>query len=712
MSKKIAIILVIFILVTFTPSCRNDNAPPAVPAYKQIGQTPELKGPFNAQINSKGQIVLWDYGEVPPVYAVMSPQGEIISKVSIPMQYAGYVFTLDPHDNIYIVEQEPLSNSSQKNKKTVHAFNSSGENIKTIKLTNTSSQRDFSYSDIAVDSKGNIYLLRFDGTIEMLDGDGKNIKTFSLDKYDFIEVDHQDNLIVCGQSNANEKPFIEVINTLNGKSIWKCTLRNQVMYLGYNKASKYIFTAEDEGIKKYEVSGKAATNLMEYSKNPPPDLLYVSSINIDPDGSIYFTLHEGNTIYKYELLKDSELSEATPLQEQKKVVTFLTSLAGEELQMINKAVQLFTAKHNGIEINVGSYDRTSRNEIMTLFTKIMSGNSPDIIDVTYLPYRKLCEKQILLDLDEMFDNDTDLDKSLYYTNIVDAARINGKIYSIPLVLRLNVTFADKQELENQAIKIDDEKWTSHDFLDICKTVSRDVDNDGVKDKYAFVKIAPSSLFKFEFQNYCEKFIDFNKKVCSLNSPEFIDFLNKYKEIYPNIIHPDINVQKFFEVGSDGEIVFFPVPISSYGIISNYQILLRTKDVDFFSYPDLDGSSYNPDLAPAICRKTKYSNEAWEFIKILMSDDVLKDVLYGGITINKSVNEKFKAEVINRKDDALDSEDIEKVDKYLAKCNKAVWFDEELTDILIAEINTFFSENKTAEDTAAAIQNKVNTYLNE
>lgn len=318
MNRKIAIILVICIFVAFIPSCRKDDAPPAIPTYKEITQTPELKGPFNAQVNSKGQIVLWDYGEVPPVYAVMSPQGELISKVSLPLQYASHVFTVDPHDNIYIVEQEPLSNSSQENKKTVYAYNSSGENIKTIKLANTSSQRDFLYSDIAVDSKGNIYLLRFDGTIEMLDGDGKNVKTFSLDKYAFIEVDHQDNLIVCGQSNSDGKPFIEVLNPLNEKSIWKFTLKSQVKYLGYNKSGKYIFTAEDEGIKKYEISGKTATNLMDYSKNPPPDLLFISSVNIDSEGNIYFTLYEGNTVYKYELLKNSELSDADTLQEQKK----------------------------------------------------------------------------------------------------------------------------------------------------------------------------------------------------------------------------------------------------------------------------------------------------------------------------------------------------------------------------------------------------------
>lgn len=133
-----------------------------------------------------------------------------------------------------------------------------------------------------------------------------------------------------------------------------------------------------------------------------------------------------------------------------------------------------------------------------------------------------------------------------------------------------------------------------------------------------------------------------------------------------------------------------------------------------------GGSFKGHKSIAINANSKVKQEAWKFIKFLLSEDVQTQPKLQGFSVNKSVNEKNLEELAAKGSVASNSgtnvpvtaEGIQTLKQMIANANIFITDDGKIQSIVAEEAKASFSGQKSVDEVAKLIQNRVTTYLNE
>jgi multiple sugar transport system substrate-binding protein len=364
----------------------------------------------------------------------------------------------------------------------------------------------------------------------------------------------------------------------------------------------------------------------------------------------------------------------------------------------------------------------------TVNTEIMSGKGSDIIMLQDLPYEKYAEKGLLQDFSSLMENDKSFNKEDYYKNVLDAINVNGKIYGMPLGFGLNLLSANKSILKSNGVTIED-NWTWQDFEEIAAKVAG---GEGADKKYALSNTNESELTGSMVQSSFEKFVDSKAKEARFDSKDFIDLLNTAKKMVDNgLINTEKASKNIMDLTSRGASVFNIENISMPMELSIAKMGFG-NDAEFYNTPGTEGGcSFNSNSILGINSKSKYTKEAWDFIKYLLSEEVQGARSFTELPVNKKTLEKKienasssniseKKMMIKTPNGSSTSntpvtfteEDGKIVLSSVDKLSKYVGSNTKIINIVKDEVPAFFSGQKSAEDVAKTVQNKVNTYLKE
>ncbi len=375
-------------------------------------------------------------------------------------------------------------------------------------------------------------------------------------------------------------------------------------------------------------------------------------------------------------------------------------------------------KYPDIEIKFIFPDTDKNNQddqLKSLYTAIMAGSGPDVIDVSEMPHKKLAEKKLLVNLSEIIDNDKEFDKSLYYQNIIDAAKYNGILYIMPVNYMFVGFAADDEVLDEENIAIDDSLWTWDDFYNISLKLNKDTDNDSVIDRYAFYSI--EHLMETRFLPYImhSQFVDPENKSCSFNTEECVDFLNTYKKLMEsNIRHPVQELEPVRVGALSKQFVFMPAVLFDAVSFNAFKSYIGTAKVGFYQFPrNIPNNKVSCKLKSAlgINANSKLKDESWNLIKCMLREEVQSSGWLTS-TINKNAERKRDQDWMEGTLNILDQSEFEKLNSLRESCNDILYVDNEVFTIIKNETRSFFNGQKTAEETAQAIQDKVTTCLNE
>ena len=115
----------------------------------------------------------------------------------------------------------------------------------------------------------------------------------------------------------------------------------------------------------------------------------------------------------------------------------------EENKMIRQAAVLYQAAYPEVyvEYEIGMEEGSSVTKddaLKNLNTEMMADDGPDVLILDGMPIDSYIEKGLLLDLSPMLDS---LDgENALFENLVDAFRVDGKIYMMPAEVQLPVVF--------------------------------------------------------------------------------------------------------------------------------------------------------------------------------------------------------------------------------------------------------------------------------
>lgn len=348
-------------------------------------------------------------------------------------------------------------------------------------------------------------------------------------------------------------------------------------------------------------------------------------------------------------------------------------------------------------------------------TAMLAGKGPDLIQLDDLPVESYVRHGLLVNLETMMSQDSSFNKEDYFANILDNAKTGDGIYKMPLSFFLVGLSANKEAIAQSGVKIEDQTWSWNDFAEISNKLVSGAYRQAI---YA----EPQDMLNWMVSDNASLFMDEAKGKAYFDSASFTGLMKQVKAMSEEGV-----------IGTDGQPLFIPVQINSPG---DYFKTLngggRGLDMKLFVQPHAQeagvGGYFQVYRGVGISANSKVKEQAWDFIKFMMSDQVSVSPIHAGFPINKKLYDREVAQL--KKDGSVptekegplhgvpvkvNDEELDGLKKYLTGASHPVPRNTKSTmiaEMVYEESKAFFSGQKSAEEVAKLIQNKVTTYLNE
>jgi multiple sugar transport system substrate-binding protein len=401
-----------------------------------------------------------------------------------------------------------------------------------------------------------------------------------------------------------------------------------------------------------------------------------------------------------------------------------------------EAKKLYEAKYphitiemEHIESNDSDFMEKEEKYVKTIGTAMLAGKGPDILIMDQLPTDHYVNKKLLANLGEMIDQDTTFKKEQYFSNILDGVKINGGLYGMPSAFFLYGLIGDETIIEKSGVKIDDSSWDWSEFASIAKEISSKSENNpaGLNLANGIIMANAELLISNLVKDQYAKFVDDESGKANFDSTAFIDLLKQVKHLMDEkVINPDARniIFQQAQINSPSDYVRETNPDLSNRSGSNYKRKLYLK-------PNAKGQEaggfFRTYQTMGINESSNVKEEAWEFVKFVISDEMKENSSAYGFPINKALYEWDVEKVLKKgKVDSgqpfgplkdaiyeITQKDIDELEKFLTTAKYPVQYkDSKVIEILMEESKAYFSGQKTPEAVAKLIQNRVTTVINE
>ncbi len=383
------------------------------------------------------------------------------------------------------------------------------------------------------------------------------------------------------------------------------------------------------------------------------------------------------------------------------------------------------------EKNINSPDKQLKQDIA-------AGKTFDIICMSDSSgiFENLSKKGALVDLYTYLDSDSELSRDDIVSTMLSVGERDGKLTSLAPSFYIS-TFGCKSKF------FDKENWTIEEFLETCnnlpegmKPFSSDNTKEGILMNLALVSDA---------------FIDFDNAACDFNNPKFIElleFCNQFPnpgegdEIdWENATDEEMNEywEKTESAVRDDRALLYDIYLSNPRDYARLRYGNFGEEFTFVGNPSADGAGAKifTSGSYAIMETSNNKDACWEFIKEMFDEEYQSsDELYDFPALKSEFDKKFdeamekpyyldengkKVEyddmyydgVNEIKLDPLTQEECDLIRNYVGNIKASkFYYNEDVFNIILDECNSYFAGDKTAEQTAEIIQNRVSILISE
>ena len=628
-------------------------------------------------------------------------------------------------------------------------FAADGTYQETVRLDFSGSQLEQSQvylNRLVLDGAENFVCADYSDTIYIFDKTGALIKALDQDgKYgNFVTLSDQAGILFYADAGGMNFRPIDAESLSWGEDV-VIPIYTWDIFPDTDGNAFYYF--DDGSIYRYDLDTQQAEKTLDLLNDCDLDATELTGLNVEEAGNFRVLLGtQGSGVdTTYELY---DLQPIDPSALPEKTVLTLASLSPS--QPLRQQIAKFNRENDRYRIEVldyseyseiiaspGSYTEDSSSAILKLNTELLSGNLPDLIDVSggELPVAQYAVKGFLEDLLPYLNADSAVSPDKLMESVLNAVKTDGKLYQLPTSFQV-VSAAGKREIVGGY-----ESWTTDEVEDALKKLPEGatVFNVDYTKSHVLYLCASGAM---------NRFVDWQAGTCSFDTDEFKSILS-FATTFPDEF--DTTNFDFDEYRSDyrrvgqGQQLLANIAFAGFDDIY-YQFAAMDNDVCFVGYPGASdglGSGFVP--LGSICMTTacKDKDGAWSFIRSLLSMDA--QMQSPAFPMLKSAFEQ-QAEAAMQQDYVTDEDgnsildasgnpipvilytvgffsetvDVYAVtpEQYQAVCDlinqtKSVFtFDENLMNILTEETAAYFAGAKTLDETAAMIQNRASLYIAE
>lgn len=452
---------------------------------------------------------------------------------------------------------------------------------------------------------------------------------------------------------------------------------------------------------------------------------YVYALESDYDNT--------NQSYQYSLIVMEPVDPDTLPQKQELVLGCMYLL----WNMRNRIVE-FNRSHDDVRIVVKDYSQYATEDstnagLQKLSTELMSGTGPDIFLLTSdMPVSQYEAKGFFQDLWPLIDSDAELSREDLMEHFFEALSVDGKLYRVAGGFNLS-TVVGKESVVGAG-----ESWTMEELMAALESQPEGTTIFGAYD-------TRSSILENVIARNADNFINWQDQTCSFDSEEFISYL-EFAMRFPEEINYEDGIYDDASIESDalrlrrGNQMLYRTTLYSFSELV-YASNVFGETVNFIGYPTNGGNSsyFSVDSALAISASCANTEAAWEFIRTELTEDYQTSSYSYYFPTNRHAFEAQaqNAMTVQYEDDESygekrpipmtyiwygqeDSQEIyhmtqEEYDtfwKLYESCNSFYAYNMEITDLITDQCSAYFAGQKTAEETARLIQDRVGLYVME
>ena len=488
-----------------------------------------------------------------------------------------------------------------------------GEEQSSIDLSGISNNGESVYINSAnMDKDGNIYI-GFDRTICVLDSTGS--ESFRLEVQNWIEklISMPDGSIAyTGYGNSGrilqkidtqrkdwgeeqELPMI-AYNVYNGGGIYDVVYSDSDNLFGIESEN-----GESIPILSFINCGIGGGSTVDLFMLPDCSVL-LSTYNFSWDSSNQISSTQNEII----LLKSVPADSIPPR-------TVLTLACNGVDWLLRDVIVNFNRTNTQYRIEVIDYSiygtEDDRNAGITkLTTEIISGNVPDILITTGLPFSQYIAKGMIEDIYPFIDSDPELSRDALVEGALQAAEVSGGLYQIFPSFYLYSMWG------NPSVLGDEPGWTMDEFLTVINNnpqATSPLGNYITKDTFLMLTVMLGM----------DRFVDWAEGTTNFDTEEFTKILE-----FTNTIPSEFEFDYENYVGAE-ELISRGEQIIQFGGVGDFISVLATKavfggEIVYKGYPteSRSGNVIVVQGSLAMTTECKDKEGAWQFIRQILTEE--------------------------------------------------------------------------------------------
>lgn len=356
---------------------------------------------------------------------------------------------------------------------------------------------------------------------------------------------------------------------------------------------------------------------------------------------------------------------------------------------LTQAVAEFNMSHQGYTARMEVY---TAEDVDRILAQISAGKGPDILfmgsstDRENIFKRVSLDEGLCVDLMPYLDADPELSVNSFVQPVLLSMLDGGKL------LKLIPCFSVNTIVTSGAFADSLETWDLHTALELNASLPEDY-----------------SLFSFSNRDFlleqlCMlssiRYVDKASAACSFDTGEFALWLELCKEA--RLYSPGVDLGSVLKAGPASYMVPQIAQREQGGSYKYIGMPTEAGGVNYFSSA-VGGFS--------ILQSSENKNAAWEFLSILLSDELQHSLgLFGYPVIQESLEERLLSDVENE-DRVYDREDMEMF-LSLVESGRGMAQGSVISDIIAEEAEKYFSGQAELDNTVASIQSRASIYLAE
>ena len=342
----------------------------------------------------------------------------------------------------------------------------------------------------------------------------------------------------------------------------------------------------------------------------------------------------------------------------------------------------------GVTASVSYY-----RDIAALNVAIASGDGPDLVHISNVPYSSYKNKGLFLDISDL------IPENAIYPELISAyTNADGTMDSFPLSFAIGCLSVSEDAAHGRT------GWTLEEFL------------DSVGDSASIFAYDVYALAEVLMDMNLSQFVDPNTGIAELDCELFYDMLDFLYAANQGSQNADTNNSNWFscmdttsfqQVRQDGwSLIGWPTPDrTGYYVESRLEFAILTSGKNrerarqFLSF-------YLTEEGQALCNETAYD--------FPVRQDVCEKLWSEALTSKAQSTGKDMTEeaALAASGSMVEQSDFEAFCELLTRISCVSRANQDVRNILADELGAFLAGDKTREDTTAIIENRLNIYLSE